>query len=193
MNRIEVRSSVLSCRNCELANVGSGPIPWSGPNPARVAIIGEAPGRQEDEGREPFIGPAGIKLRQWLHTAGIDEREVAFLNTVSCYPAGTPTRKHIEACHSNLINQLKLVDPQLCLVLGSTALSAWWPGEKISDIRGQWLELENGDWKCWAMVTFHPAYVLRSFWEENKVLMDLKIFKEVLEKKWEVYKVEEDF
>lgn len=178
----QVRLRILSCRRCELHRVATAPVPWSGPVGASVAVLGEAPGRQEDKAGEPFIGPAGQLLRRTLERVGLSPSELVFVNTVCCYPTRTPTADEVAACRGNFWAQMTLVRPDFVLVLGATALHALGRTEKISDARGTpWTrELILGGRRTY-FPTYHPAAVLR-----NKLLTlpwrtDLEHFKELVD------------
>lgn len=126
-------------------------------------MLGEAPGRVEDERGEPFVGPAGKLLRKHLVAAGLDPREMAFINTVCCYPARTPTSEEVDACHGNFLAQLTLVRPEFVLVLGAVALNSLRPGARISEIRGQpWTRSLLAGGRRVYFPTYHPAAVLRN-------------------------------
>lgn len=164
--RSSVRSAIEGCKNCALCDTGTGPIPFRGPSPTKVVVIGEAPGKMEDTVRRPFVGPSGILAQRALSESGLDIESVAWLNVVSCFPDRTPTRREVDACHGNLHSQLALIRPQYCLVLGGVAVSAWWPNIRMGDIRGLWWKghvegIEDSD-KPWMMGTWHPSAVLRN-------------------------------
>lgn len=174
LSRSQVRNSVEGCRNCALCDTGSGPIPFRGPSPTKVVVIGEAPGKMEDAVRRPFVGPSGVLAERTLSSAGIDCASVTWLNVVSCFPNRTPTSREVDACRGNLHAQLSLIQPQYCLVLGGVAVSAWWPNIRMGDIRGMWWKgrVEGGadrgsgiggmDDRPWMMGTWHPSAVLRN-------------------------------
>ena len=86
-----------------------------------MAVLGEAPGRVEDEAGQPFVGPAGKLLRAAFRRFDLVPEEMAILNTVSGWPRGTPKQSHIDACEHNLWMQLRLIRPRYVLVLGSVA------------------------------------------------------------------------
>lgn len=161
--RILLRQQILTCTNCPLHSLAAGPVCFSGPNnPVELAIIGEAPGKTEDREGAPFLGPAGKLLRRGLVKAGIDPAAAGMLNTVSCYPDGTPTRGQVDSCRKNMEGQLDFLAPEYVVVLGNTALSVFWPQLRIGEIRGKWWWEETiaGD-KRWFTGSYHPAAVLR--------------------------------
>lgn len=174
--RLAVRSQIISCAACALRSEATRPVPFSGPAPAKIAVVGEAPGKVEDRDGRPFWGPAGQLARRWLVVSGIDLAEVAWVNVCCCWPSKTktPKREHVDACSANLIAQLGLIDPSYVLVLGATALRAYHPTLQISKARGHWW-VGGGRWH---MASYHPSYILRGNTEaEGLVLKDLEYFR----------------
>ena len=128
---------------------------------ARLMLIGEAPGAKEEELKEPFVGRSGKLLNFLLKEADIDSQDdVYFCNVVKCRPPKNrrPSKKEINECLPWLRQQIKLVDPVVIILAGSTALETVL-GIKgvISNIRGKWIKLEGR----FVMPIFHPAYLLR--------------------------------
>lgn len=177
MNRLELRERILDCKRCELHSTSSGPVPFSGPAPADFAIVGEAPGTEEDKHGEPFLGRAGQLLRHHLAEAGLDPARAFICNTVSCYPAGTPRPASIAACKQNLIDQLALAQVTMILALGSVALKSFRSDLHMTMAHGQTWALRDGRT---VFTTFHPAAALRrTDWDEAMVT-DLKRFGEAV-------------
>ena len=151
-----------ACRSCSLA-LGRQQVVLSRGNPqARLMLIGEAPGAQEDERGQPFVGRSGLLLDQLLAAAGFDSDQDAYIaNAVKCRPPGNrkPTTLELAACRPWLQQQIALVQPQVLVLVGATALQAVL-GLKgpISQLRGQWQSLAGR--AC--MPIFHPAYLLRN-------------------------------
>lgn len=160
IKRKQLRDRIRACRSCPLGEKCRSPVPFSGPTPAAIAVVGEAPGAQEDRYHAPFIGPSGRILRESFRRNGLDDEQVAYLNAVSCWPKRTPTADEVLECRPNLIDQLDLIEPTHVLLLGAVALSSWFPKLKFREYRGQWWrEPHNND--RWYFSTWHPAYVLR--------------------------------
>ena len=151
-----------TCQRCPLAQ-GRQQVVVSRGNPlARLMLIGEAPGAQEDELGQPFVGRSGQLLDQLLAAAGLDSNQDAYIcNGVKCRPPGNrkPTALELAACRPWLQHQIALVQPQVLVLVGATALQAVL-GLKgpISQLRGQWQFFEGR--AC--MPIFHPAYLLRN-------------------------------
>ena len=111
MNRLEIVEEILSCSSCELAVNCNSPVPFHGPAPTDICIVGEAPGATEDVEGRPFVGRAGQLIRVALGDVGVDPDSVAWVNTVSCFPHGTPMLRHVDACHELKMLQLELIAP----------------------------------------------------------------------------------
>lgn len=181
--KIPVKESILSCTQCELHKVGNGPIPYRG-RPSSILILGEAPGRVEDEKGKPFVGPSGQLLWRELAKVGIDRRDVMAANAVCCWPQRTPTENERYACRGNLYDQVRRCNPQFILALGRTVNRSLGHMKPMKEIRGKWYELHwfvtipgMGDWIP-VLPTLHPAAVLRNktltrYWRE-----DLRTFAE---------------
>jgi DNA polymerase len=164
VNRLELRERILGCEACDLHASSSGPVPFSGPAPAAFAIVGEAPGAEEDKGGAPFLGRAGQLLRHHLGEAGLDPAQAFICNTVSCYPNGTPRPASIGACRQNLWDQLELSRATIILALGSVALGSFRPDLRMTMAHGQTFALRDGRT---VFTTFHPAAALRrTDWDE---------------------------
>ena len=158
---------LLYCQSCDLVRQCKRPVM---PSPGRynLAIIGEAPGQNEDEQGEGFVGRAGDLVWKELGKHDLIRRFFHVTNCVKCWPnqIKTPTARHLTACRKWLDEELKQADIKLSLVFGNTGLK-YFKGEDggITKYNGkaEWLE-DYGMWVCWAI---HPASVLRD--PKNKV------------------------
>jgi len=123
-------------------------------------LIGEAPGRNEDEQGLPFVGRSGQLLDRLLTDIGRSRESVYITNVVKCRPPDNrdPSNIEVATCADYLDRQIELVNPRVIVTLGKFAMTRWFPGAKITAIRGTPL-LESGRW---IMPVFHPAYVLRN-------------------------------
>jgi DNA polymerase len=151
-----------ACQRCSLA-AGRTHVVVSRGNPqAPLLIIGEGPGQQEDEQGKPFVGKSGQLLDKILASVELDPaRDVYICNIVKCRPPGNrvPTPDEMAACKGYLLEQIRLVNPQIILLTGATAVKGILGlKEGITKIRGQWFEWQ--DRLC--MPIFHPAYLLRN-------------------------------
>ncbi|MDK2747928.1 MAG: UdgX family uracil-DNA binding protein [Brevundimonas sp.] len=164
----EVERGVQACRRCPLYRDATQGVCGEGPKAARLMIVGEQPGDQEDLAGRPFVGPAGQVLDEALEEAGVDRGDVYVTNAVKHFkhePRGkrrlhrTPDAGEVTACRWWLDAERRLVQPKLVLALGATAGLALL-GRKPAVIRerGQALTLDDGSV---GMLTVHPAYLLR--------------------------------
>lgn len=136
-----------------------------GSTEARIMLIGEAPGRDEDLQGKPFVGRAGQLLDRMLAAIGLDERSVYITNTVYWRPPGnrTPTPEEIEACAPFLARQIELLSPEILVLLGGAAAkSLLGVSEGIMRLRGKWLSYPCGGREISTLATLHPAYLLRN-------------------------------
>ena len=144
----ELAAACAQCHRCALAESRQQVVVGRGNPYARLLLIGEAPGAEEDASGQPFVGRAGKLLEQLLAEAGLDsERDLSIANVIKCRPPGNrkPSRAEIAACLPWLQRQIALQRPQLIGLLGATALEALL-GLKggITKLRGQWLEPLEG-------------------------------------------------
>lgn len=138
---------------------------YRGSPQARLMLIGEAPGRDEDIEGKPFVGAAGKLLDRMLGAIGLDESHVHITNVVYWRPPGnrTPTPQETLACRPFLERQMELVAPDLVMVLGGAAAKEVFAvAEGIMKLRGKWREISIGGRTVPAMATLHPAYLLRT-------------------------------
>lgn len=176
MDRLDVIEQILTCSNCELVDQCKSPVPFRGATPTRIAVIGEAPGETEDNVGKPFVGPAGRLLGRLFQEAGITE-PMGVLNTVSCYPHGTPTNDHVMACNHNKWTQIEHLEPTYLLITGAVALTAMRRDLQIRTARGRPFLIHNRI--CWA--TYHPAAALRNGAREDDIRADLTAFKDLID------------
>jgi uracil-DNA glycosylase family protein len=167
----EVREAALGCRACDLWERATQTVFGWGPVPARLMLVGEQPGDQEDLRGKPFVGPAGRILDQALDEAGIERDGVFVTNVVKHFkwrpaPSGKrrlherPNRVEIGACVPWVETELALVRPAALVLLGATAAKAL-IGPKVSVTRdhGQPLDSELAPL---VVATIHPSAVLRA-------------------------------
>jgi uracil-DNA glycosylase len=135
---------------------GSG----AGSGLARLVLVGEAPGKAEDEQGRPFVGKAGQLLDELLAGAGLDRNQLAVINVLRCRPPANRTPRPDEAarCRAWLDRSLELIDPELIVALGSTAAAAFLGrGVKLGASRGRTHQV--GDRQL--LVTYHPSAAIR--------------------------------
>lgn len=173
------------CTSCEL-HQGRNNTVWSDGNPdAKIMLIGEAPGHNEDMRGIPFVGRAGQLLDKFLEDGGISRKEDLYIcNTVKCRPPENrvPKPEEKNACRVYLDAQISLIRPQIILLCGMTAVQSMMETKlPISKIRGEWFD---GPFGAKMMPIFHPSYLLRNHsldegsprWLMSKDLENVKIF-----------------
>jgi DNA polymerase len=152
---------VVRCVGCpELVVQRRTVVPGEFPAGARLLLVGEAPGAQEDETGRPFVGKGGQLLNRLLDDAGLRRQSVAVANTLKCRPPGNrpPTRAEMHRCRGWLDRQVELVDPRLVVTLGGTALSwALGTGHRLADMRGRLHAWQGRS----LLPTYHPSAALR--------------------------------
>jgi len=158
----DLEAACESCERCGLA-AGRQRVVVSRGNPAaRLMVIGEGPGQQEDDTGRPFVGRAGQLLDRILASVGLDsERDAYICNVVKCRPPANrrPTPAEMAACRPWLDAQINLVNPPLIVLAGATAVEGVLGIRGgISRLRGQWQPLDGR----WCLPVFHPSYLLRN-------------------------------
>lgn len=170
----QLRQRVSSCQLCELHQQRKQTVFGGGDEAADWLIIGEAPGEEEDQLGEPFVGPAGKLLDNVLGSIGLSRAEVFIANIVKCRPPGNrdPHVVEREACRAYLLAQIELLQPRIILLLGRVAAQSLLDtDEAVGRLRGQ--KFSFGEREIPVVVTYHPAYLLRSPGEKSKVWNDL--------------------
>jgi DNA polymerase len=155
-----------------------------GSTKARLMLIGEAPGRDEDLQGKPFVGRAGQLLDRMLASIGLDEESIYITNSVYWRPPGnrTPTPEEIEACAPFLAKQIELLSPDLLVLLGGAAAkSLLGVSEGIMRLRGKWLNYSGAGRDIRTLATLHPAYLLRKPEEKRYAWRDLLLVRKALE------------
>jgi len=135
----QIADEIRVCERCELHRTRTKSVPGEGPADARVMLIGEAPGWNEDQQGRPFVGAAGKFLEELLGKAGLRRSDVFITNVVKSRPPGNrdPLPDEIAACAPFLERQIEVIDPDVIVTLGRFSMARWFPGERISRIHGQ--------------------------------------------------------
>jgi DNA polymerase len=174
----QIRADLGECKRCPLHASRTHIVFGEGSPSARVVIVGEGPGYEEDRLGRPFVGAAGKLLERILAAIGWERNEVYICNVLKCRPPGNrnPREDEIERCGRFLERQLRTIRPLAILTLGTFAaqflLSSRQP---ISKLRGRSHEYEG----IALVPTYHPAYLLRTplkkrqVWEDVQLLLDL--------------------
>jgi DNA polymerase len=165
---LTLSAAAQACRGCELYKRATQAVVGAGPKSARVVIVGEQPGDQEDLKGEPFVGPAGTLLDKALSEAGLSRGQVYLTNAVKHFswePRGKrrihkkPRLSEIKACHPWLDAEIRIVSPSIIVCLGATAAqSVLGSSFQLMRERGRVMTIGQG----LALATIHPSAVLRS-------------------------------
>jgi uracil-DNA glycosylase len=172
--------AVAGCTRCALAATRSNTVFGVGDRAAAWMVVGEAPGAEEDRQGEPFVGRAGQLLNSMLRAAGLARQQVFIANVLKCRPPGNrdPQTGEVDCCLPYLHRQIALIAPRLILCVGRIAaqnlLSTDTP---IGKLRGRTHRLAPHDIPV--VVTYHPAYLLRSPGEKRKAWDDIRFAMEV--------------
>jgi len=169
----ELKTICLACRGCSLCSYRTQAVFGEGNENARLMLVGEGPGRVEDETGRPFVGQAGQLLDRILAAAGFTREEVFIGNVVKCRPPGNrlPTPQEAAACRPFLEAQIRLIKPRIIVCLGALATQTLVdPRARITAVRGQWFEKSG----YWIIPTFHPAALLRDPSKKRPVWEDFK-------------------
>lgn len=158
---LELRDSALVCTACRLAETRTNVVFGVGDPDARLMLVGEAPGRNEDMQGEPFVGAAGQLLDELLGSIGMTRGEVYIANVLKCRPPGNrdPKEDEIDSCKGYLREQIRMIQPEVVVTLGNFATKLLVPTDLgITRMRGRRI-----DWWLGATLipTFHPAAALR--------------------------------
>lgn len=160
----ELSCQVRDCQQCTLSKTRIQTVFSDGNALAKLMIIGEAPGQNEDETGIPFVGRAGQLLTKILASVGIDRQQDTYIcNTVKCRPPQNrkPLPEEMTACFPFLQEQIRLIQPRVILLTGATAVKdILKTAQPISKIRGQWFNIPDCQAKI--MPIFHPSYLLRN-------------------------------
>lgn len=162
----KLKQKCKDCQACALADGRTNIVFADGnPNSAKVILIGEAPGENEDLQGIPFVGRAGKLLNQFISDSGLSrENDFYIINTVKCRPPKNrvPSREEKAECREYMIEQIEIIDPQVILLCGATALSSFVKEKTpISKIRGEVFDVEINKKNYKVMPIFHPSYLLR--------------------------------
>ena len=153
-----IAGQIRGCTACELCRSRTHAVPGEGNTNARIMLIGEAPGHNEDQQGRPFIGNSGKFLNELIGKAGLRREDVFITNVVKCRPPGNrdPMPDEIAACSAYLDAQIELINPDVVVTLGRFSMQRWFQNERISKIHGEPRE----DGKRLIVPMYHPAAAL---------------------------------
>src|SRR5215813_1988286 len=189
----ELREEARACQNCTLWANATQTVFGAGDPHARVMLVGEQPGDQEDKKGLPFVGPAGRLLDRALEAAGVDCEHLYVTNAVKHFKwqlrgkrrlHKTPAQREVDACHPWLEREIAAVKPHVVVALGATAARAVIDKDfKVSTMRGQFVDSSLAPF---VFATFHPSALLRLRDEAEKeaafdqLVGDLRLIRKAL-------------
>ena len=175
----ELREQVVACTACGLCQGRRHAVFGQGATPTRWLVVGEAPGEQEDRQGHPFVGRSGQLLDAMLAAVGMSrDTDVFITNVIKCRPPGNrnPKPEEIASCSPYLMRQIALLKPERILVLGRFAAQTLLGTDAtIGSLRGRVHQLKTDDGEIPLIVSYHPAYLLRSPSEKARAWQDLKL------------------
>ncbi len=185
----ELRAALAGFTGCALRDTATQLVFADGAEQARLMLVGEAPGAEEDRSGRPFAGPAGQLLDKMLGSIGLDRTALRIVNVVPWRPPGNrePAGSEIAVCLPFLYRHIALVRPDVLVLLGGVAAKAMLPPEQgklgIRRLRGQWrrLEIPGLERAVACLPTYHPAYLLRTASAKREAWHDLIALRQHLE------------
>ena len=172
-----VREYLGDCQRCGLCEHRTNIAFGTGDAEARLVFVGEAPGYNEDQQGEPFVGKAGQLLDKMIGAMGLEREQVYICNVIKCRPPDNrnPHPDEIKECSPFLRKQLEVIEPDVIVTLGKFASQFLTAQEKsMGAMRGRWNDWEGTP----VMATYHPAYLLRSPEAKGKTWSDLQMVME---------------
>jgi len=170
-----IREDIGDCTRCVLHKQGRKQIVFGVGNPkAELMFIGEAPGADEDEQGEPFVGRAGQLLNNMIKAMGIRREDVYIANIIKCRPPGnrTPEREECDTCSPFLMRQIDAIKPKVIVALGAVAAKTLLAiNAPMSELRGHWYDFRGTR----LAVTYHPAFLLRDPRQKKEAWKDLQM------------------
>ena len=177
----KLSKSISLIKDCDLKKNANNIVFADGNPKAKIMLIGEGPGSNEDKEGLPFVGRAGELLNKMLASINLDRTNVYITNVVNYRPPENrrPTEKEIARYFPFLVKHIEIINPKILVLLGSTALNALvGDQEVISKARGKWIEKQIGTCKTSVITTFHPAFLMRQPAQKKLSWIDLKMIKE---------------
>lgn len=175
----DLKRKIEIIQDCDLKKNASKIVFGDGNIRSPIMIVGEGPGQKEDELGKPFVGDAGALLNKMLKAIKIEREKIYITNVVNYRPPNNrkPEKSEINRYSEYLKEHISIIDPQILILMGSTAMEALFGGNKrISKERGQWKEIIIKQKTYKSIITFHPAYLLRQpdqkkfSWEDLKII-----------------------
>lgn len=179
-NLIALEREIKSCEDCPLWKEAERAVPGEGDANARIMLIGEAPGQEEDKQGRPFVGKSGQKLTSYMNQAGLSRDQTYITNVVKHRPPNNrdPQQEEIEACSPYLRKQVEIIDPEIIITLGNFALNFILGRKGIAKARGQSYKQRVAGKERKVIPTYHPAATLYNPQVESKIKQDFELIGE---------------
>ena len=177
----KLKKSISNIKNCELKKNATNIVFADGNPKAKIMLIGEGPGANEDLEGLPFVGRAGELLNKMLDSINLNRKNVYISNVVSYRPPENrrPTDEEINRYLPFLKKHIEIINPKILVLLGSTAMNALiGDNNVISKARGKWIEKQFGACKTSVIITFHPAFLMRQPLQKKMAWIDLKMIRD---------------
>ena len=177
----QLKKSLNDLKNCDLKKKAKNLVFCDGNPKSKIMLVGEAPGASEDQEGLPFVGKAGLLLDKMLAAINLDRNKVYISNIVNYRPPENrrPTDEEIKRYLPFIAKHIEIINPKILVLLGSTAMNALIGNDiVISKMRGKWIEKKFGSCKTSAIITFHPAFLMRQPAQKKMAWIDLKMIRD---------------
>ena len=176
----QIREDIGDCTRCKLHQHRKNIVFGVGDPHAELMFVGEAPGADEDEQGEPFVGRAGQLLNNMITAMGLKREQVYIANIAKCRPPGNrqPERDECETCMPFLMRQIDVIRPRVIVALGATAAkNLLGMNDSMLNLRGRFYDFRNTK----LLVTYHPAFLLRDPRQKKETWKDLQLVMDFLQ------------
>ncbi|MDR2008199.1 MAG: uracil-DNA glycosylase [Alphaproteobacteria bacterium] len=180
----ELKEKLLNFDDCSLKKTAINTVFGAGDESAEIMVIGEAPGADEDEQGEPFVGRSGKLLMASLASVGLLREKIFITNTIFWRPPGNrnPTPEEMQLCYPFLARMIEIINPKMIIIVGKVATSDFIKGDMpISKMRGKWYNIDINNKGYLATIVFHPSYLLRNSSQKKAMWLDLLEIKDKIQ------------
>jgi uracil-DNA glycosylase family 4 len=169
----KIAEETRQCRKCDLGSLRTNAVPGEGDPKARIVLVGEGPGADEDAQGRPFVGRAGQLLDRIIEACGLKRSDIFICNVLKCRPPDNrdPRPEEIISCFPYLQRQIEIIEPEIIIAMGAHAARTLLNTNKsIGQLRGQFHEYYAGLGRppIKVMPTYHTAYLLRNYSQDNR-------------------------
>ncbi|MCL2566523.1 MAG: uracil-DNA glycosylase [Alphaproteobacteria bacterium] len=179
-----LKDRLLNFEDCSLKKTAINTVFGAGNENADIMVIGEAPGADEDEQGEPFVGRSGKLLMSSMASVGLLREKIFITNTIFWRPPGNrnPTTEEMQLCYPFLARMIEIINPKMIIIVGKVATSNLIKIDMpISKMRGKWYDLSINNKNYLATIVFHPSYLLRNPSQKKAMWLDLLEIKDKIQ------------